>query len=135
LEGKAIRVIAAVSKADGRSTTVGVQVLCLPPTHNMRKLIRDKIPKIIDDNGGLSDNLEIISCHDNEKIPLLLDKVIEEASELVAEPSLEEMADVIEVVYSLAKALGHNSVEIEQTRIKKLQLRGGFDRGLVLQSK
>lgn len=108
--------IAAASKADGRLIAVGVRVLYLPL---MRKLIRDKIPKIIDDNGGLNKSLEIVSCDDKQElISLLLAKVTEEASELVENPSLEEMADVVEVVYSLAKALGHDLLDIESKRIE-----------------
>lgn len=129
------QVVTAASKADGTvMSRVGFESSVFRQSY-MRKLIRNKIPEIIDDNGGLSEELEIVSCDKNEKISLLLDKVTEEASELIADPCLEEMADVLEVVYALADELGYDPTDVEQARIKKLQQRGGFTKGLILQSK
>lgn len=102
----------------------------------MNKLVRDNIPKIIDNNGGLEDHLEIVTCeNETEKLSLLLDKVTEEASELIANPSLEEMADVLEVVYALAETLGFTKEQLEVVRKEKQNLRGGFTKGYVLRTK
>ena len=135
MEDDATQVVAAASKADGTAMSrMGFESSVFRQPL-MRKLIRDKIPQIIDDNGGLQEHLEIVTCNDNEKLSLLLDKVTEEASELIADPSLEEMADVLEVVYTLAEVLGHDVGDLEQVRKQKRKLRGGFTKGLVLQSK
>ena len=65
----------------------------------------------------------------------MLNKVTEETSELLEEPSLEEMADVLEVIYALAETMGFSSEELESARETKQKLRGGFKKGLIIKSK
>lgn len=103
---------------------------------NMRKIIRDKIPEIVKLNNDLKEGLEIGICNsDDERRTLLLDKVVEEATELKEAPSLEEMADVIDVVYALAKTFGYDPIDIEKKRFEKIKLKGAFKKGYVLKSK
>jgi len=101
----------------------------------MDKLVRDKIPEIVEANGA-SDKYTFNVCKDkDEKIERLLNKVTEETSELLEEPSLEEMADVLEVIYALAETMGFSSEELENVRQTKQKLRGGFKKGFIIKSK
>ena len=97
-------------------------------THN--KLVRDKIPDICKANGDTAQT-RIIE-NDKEYLAALCDKLIEEATEVRAEPSLEELADSLEVLQSIGKALGHTPEDIEAARVKKAQERGGFDKRIFL---
>lgn len=97
------------------------------------KLVRDRIPEIIK-KAGESDHYNIDRCFDNtvyrEK---LLEKIKEEAAELSSRPSLEEMADVMEVVLAIAKNFGYTKEDIEKYREKKLEEKGGFEAGYLLE--
>ena len=44
----------------------------------------------------------------------------------------EELADILEVIYRIAKLRGKSKEELEQIRIKKVEKRGGFDKNLFL---
>ena len=46
--------------------------------------------------------------------------------EYQADKSLEEMADVLEVLYSIAVARGYSVEELERVRAEKAEKRGGF---------
>ena len=73
------------------------------------KLVRDKIPNIIKNNGG-KPYTRILS--NEEYIENLKKKLIEECNEVISaktkEDILEELADTFEVVRSLAKAMGYS---------------------------
>lgn len=98
----------------------------------MDKLVRDKIPEIVEANGA-SDKYTFHACKDkDERIKRLLDKVFEETAELVEKPCLEEMADVLEVIYALAEAMNHSREDLENTRREKQELRGAFKKGLII---
>ncbi len=89
------------------------------------KLVRDKIPEICLANGDIPviRHLE----DDNAYLSALTDKLGEEAAEVKATPTLEELADTLEVVYSIGKALGITPEQIEEARVQKAEERGGFD--------
>ena len=59
-------------------------------------------------------------------------KLDEEVSEFRHDRNLEELADIMEVVYGLAECLGHTEQELNILRSKKKEERGGFSRGIVL---
>lgn len=98
--------------------------------HN--KLVRDKIPEIIKaDNCVLK--IRILSKED--RIKYLKEKAVEEAKELMeADPEnlLLEMADVMEVVFSLAEEFGISPDEIEEKRKERAEERGRFKEGIFL---
>ncbi len=103
-------------------------------TFQFNKLVRDKAPEIMA-REGIHSNMHIMS-HESY-IRSLQAKIIEEAKEVaVASDSelLEELADVLEVVYSLAKAHGFMPEDIELERIKKLEARGGFEKKIYVES-
>ncbi len=89
--------------------------------HN--KLVRDKIPAIIE-----ADGKECVThiLSDEEYIAALETKLNEEVTEYQADKSLEEMADVLEVLQSICIARGYSLEELENMRAKKAEERGGF---------
>ena len=99
------------------------------------KLVRDKIPELLDKNGGETET-EILSGE--EYIKCLREKLGEECNEVVNADSrenlVEELADLKEVVLSLIKANNITDEEIENTRIQKRSKRGGFDSRIFLKS-
>ena len=53
-------------------------------------------------------------------------KLSEECAEYQADKSLEEMVDVLEVLYAIAAARGYSVEELERVRAEKAEKRGGF---------
>lgn len=88
----------------------------------MNKLVRDLIPKIIERDGKVAVTRIL---NDKEYFQELLKKLHEELAEFEAENSLEELADIQEVVNALAEVLGGKG-QLEQVRSKKAEERGGF---------
>lgn len=95
------------------------------------KLVRDKIPEIIENDSKICD-IEILS---DEKYLAMVDaKLDEELAEYHADKNLEELADLLEVLYAAAIARGYTLDELEALRLKKREKRGGFDRKILLKS-
>ena len=92
-------------------------------TKTYNKLVRDKIPKIIEDSGNTC-TTRILS--DEEYIEMLDKKLNEECAEYQADKSLEELADMLEVMYAIAEARGYSVAELERVRAEKAEKRGGF---------
>ena len=87
------------------------------------KLVRDKIPEIIEADGKAC-KTRILS--DDEYIAALEAKLNEEVAEYRADNSLEEMADVLEVLQAICVARQYSLEELEALRAKKANERGGF---------
>ena len=96
------------------------------------KLVRDKIPEIIEDNGGKA---EIRILSDEEYRIFLEAKLDEEVGEYHRDKTAEELADILEVVYALAASIGCSQEELQTIYQKKHEERGGFDRKLLLETK
>lgn len=89
----------------------------------MGKLVRDRIPEIIR-NDGKKPIIEILS---NEDYLKELDKKLnEEVAEYQADKSIEEMADILEVLFAVCEARGHSVEELLQVKEFKREKRGGF---------
>ncbi len=89
----------------------------------MGKLVRDKIPQIIRDDG----KTPIVRTLTEEEYLQELDrKLNEEVQEYQADKSIEEMADVLEVLFAICEARGHSVEELMQVRDAKREKRGGF---------
>ncbi|SFC51237.1 nucleoside triphosphate pyrophosphohydrolase [Clostridium uliginosum] len=95
------------------------------------KLVRDKIPDIIKADGK---QCEIEIAPKEERYKLLEVKLNEEVNEFLEDKNLEELADVMEVLFGLADALGYSEEELLKVRDKKREERGGFKEGIVLKS-
>ena len=94
------------------------------------KLIRDKIPEIINSKGK---NYAIRIAGDMEYKNMLRRKLLEEAEEFQDEPCKEELADVLEVFYAILQAEGFSLDDIEKIRRKKADERGAFNKKIILE--
>ena len=95
------------------------------------KLVRDKIPEIIENDNKTCD-IEILS---DEKYLAMVDaKLDEELAEYHADKNLEELADLLEVLYAATIARGYTIEELEALRLQKREKRGGFDKKILLKS-
>lgn len=93
------------------------------------KLVRDKIPEIIENNGGKA---EIRILSDEEYRRFLEAKLDEEVGEYHRDQTPEELADILEVVYALAAAQGVSKSELLEIYQKKHDARGGFEKKILL---
>lgn len=95
------------------------------------KLVRDLIPDMIVSQGD-KPNIRIL---DDEEYGICLGKKLnEEVAEYHQEKNLEELADILEVVYALAEINGGRE-ELERIYTKKHEARGGFSKRIFLISK
>lgn len=99
----------------------------------MAKLVRDLIPAIIRAGGGRP---TVRSASPAEYAQLLRHKLVEEAGEVLEsgdrDGTLDELADVCEVVLALAATLGFSWADIEAARRAKKDRCGGFAAAVVL---
>jgi predicted house-cleaning noncanonical NTP pyrophosphatase (MazG superfamily) len=93
------------------------------------KLVRDKIPEIINKGGN---KCVIATLSDEEYCKKLEEKLFEEVNEFKSDKTVEELADILEVVYALAKNMGVSKTELEDLRLKKANSRGGFEEKILL---
>lgn len=94
------------------------------------KLIRDKIPEIIEKNGQIA---RIRVLKEDEYLAKLDEKLYEELVEYHADGNVEELADLLEVIYAAALARGVSSDELERIRREKAEKRGVFAEKLLLE--
>ena len=99
------------------------------PTYN--KLVRDKIPEIISSSGKKA-NCRILSK--DEFITELDRKLDEECAEYQCDKNIEELADILEVIYAIAEARGYSAAELERVRLEKSEKRGGFSQRIFLEN-
>lgn len=95
------------------------------------KLVRDKIPEMIEADGKMC-RTHILS--EEEYIAALEEKLNEEVAEYQADKTLEEMADVLEVLHAICVARGYMLEELKEVRVKKAEERGGFWERIFLES-
>ena len=98
-------------------------------TISYNKLVRDRIPEIIEQSGK-SCTTAIIS--DEEYLKMIDAKLDEELAEYHKDQNIEELADLMEVIYAAAKARGYSLEELEQVRAAKAEKRGAFDKRILL---
>lgn len=94
------------------------------------KLVRDRIPEIIETDGKKS-VFHILT--DEEYLIQLEKKLDEEIQEYHQDHNLEEMADVLEVLYSICEARGYTIDELEAKRTEKAINRGRFKEKIFLE--
>ncbi len=94
------------------------------------KLVRDKIPEIIEAAGK---EFDTHIADKSEALALLTKKLDEEVAEFNEDKNLEELADILEVIISLSETLGHSQEELIQKRQAKKAQRGGFSKNIVLE--
>lgn len=93
------------------------------------KLVRDKIPEIIEGSGKQCE-IEILS--DEKYLEMIDKKLDEELAEYHKDKNIEELADLLEVIYAATKARGYSIKDLEKIRDEKAEKRGGFDKKILL---
>lgn len=93
------------------------------------KLVRDRIPEIIEASGK-SCVTEILS--DEAYLRLVDAKLDEELAEYHSDQNIEELADLLEVIYAAAMARGYTLEQLESVRVAKAEKRGAFANKILL---
>lgn len=93
------------------------------------KLVRDRIPKIIESSGKTC-STEILSPEDY--LRMIDAKLDEELAEYHKDQNIEELADLLEVIHAVAIARGYTLEGLEQTRAEKAATRGAFEKRILL---
>ena len=96
------------------------------------KLVRDKIPEIIKNSGAKSLSTRILS--DEEYLSSLNKKLEEELNEYLSSGSIEELADLEEVLRAILDAKNTSYSEFENIRLNKANKRGSFKEKIFLDS-
>ena len=93
------------------------------------KLVRDRIPEIIESSGK---TCVVETLTDEMYIAMLDAKLNEELAEYQESKSLEELADLLEVMGAVVKARGYTWDSLTAIRKKKREARGGFEKRILL---
>lgn len=93
------------------------------------KLVRDKIPQIIEKSGK-----EVIfkTLAMSEYKKALNNKLIEEIKEYSKSKSIEELADIEEVILAILKVRKISKSEFDKIRLRKVRERGAFNKRIKL---
>lgn len=94
------------------------------------KLVRDKITDIIEADGRIA-KYRILD--NNEYRQQLNSKLQEEVKEYLDDNNVEELADIVEVVYGILNSMDVTIDEFEKVRIKKKEERGTFNKRIYLE--
>jgi predicted house-cleaning noncanonical NTP pyrophosphatase (MazG superfamily) len=94
------------------------------------KLVRDKIPELIRARG----DFPVTHTATNEEYwQKLREKLKEEAEEFAREPSVEELADLLEVVSAIIAHQRWPMDEIQEAERRKVVERGRFSEKIILE--
>lgn len=96
------------------------------------KLVRDKIPEIIKNNGANAVNTKILN--DEEYLKALNTKLVEELNEYLSSGEIEELADLEEVLRAILDAKSTSYSDFEEIRINKVNKRGAFKNKIFLEN-
>lgn len=98
--------------------------------HTYNKLIRDKNIDIIASKGHRA----VYRILDDKDYDIELDKkLVEEVNEYIADHSIEEMADILEVINAILEYRGINMEDVEKSRIEKRNSKGDFSKKIFLE--
>jgi predicted house-cleaning noncanonical NTP pyrophosphatase (MazG superfamily) len=95
------------------------------------KLVRDRIPEIIETNG---ERCTVRTLTDEEYAQRLDEKLAEELAEYRENGDVEELVDLIELVRAIVAQQGMSWDEFERMREHKATERGGFRNRLLLEA-
>lgn len=95
------------------------------------KLVRDKIPEMI-----VNENRHPVTrVLDNDEYRVELNKKLqEEVKEYIEDNNVEELADIVEVVYGILDSMDISIEEFEIVRKAKVNKRGAFKDKIYLES-
>lgn len=95
------------------------------------KLIRDNNVELMEKK-GLKVEYEVL---DDKRYNEELDKkLIEEVNEYIEDYSIEEMADIMEVIYAIMDARNMSMEDVEKVRIEKRERKGAFEKKVFLKT-
>ena len=98
-------------------------------TKKYNKVVRDKIPEIIEESGK---KFNLKQLDDVSFLAEIEKKLSEEVNEYTESKDIEELADLLEVIYRISELRGVNSDELDKIRKNKAEKRGKFDSNLFL---
>ena len=93
------------------------------------KLVRDKIPQIIEASGKEC-STEVLS--QESYIQALDMKLLEEMEEYQQSKSLEELADLLEVMHAVVRTKGYTWEALVRVQEEKREKRGAFEQKILL---
>ena len=99
--------------------------------YTYNKLVRDKIPKNIDNEPGRKSKYRILD--DEEYLEELNKKVLEEANEFIEENSIEELGDLMEVINAIMQLKGYKMEEVYKVMKAKVDKKGAFNDKIYLE--
>jgi predicted house-cleaning noncanonical NTP pyrophosphatase (MazG superfamily) len=92
------------------------------------KLVRDRLKEIFE---GLDIAISTRIMEEEEYLARIQDKLLEESHEVLRSKNqaelCEELGDLMEVMLAIAKVNGLTWSDVEESRLKKHQEKGGFD--------
>lgn len=98
-------------------------------TITYNKLVRDKIPQIIE-QAGKTCVCETLA--DEQYIQMLNEKLLEEVKEFLESGTVEELADIEEVMHAILAFKNVSIEEFQRVRLDKINARGGFTDKILL---
>jgi predicted house-cleaning noncanonical NTP pyrophosphatase (MazG superfamily) len=93
------------------------------------KAVRDRIPEIITSRGEVC-NYESLS--DDEFLPFLQIKLLEESNEYIESGDPEELADLLETIFRITEIKGISMKRLDEIRKEKSKITGSFEKNIVL---
>ena len=99
--------------------------------YTYNKLVRDRIPEIIDSEPGRKSQYRILD--DDEYLIQLNKKIIEESNEFIEENSIEELGDLMEVINAIMKLKGYSMEEVIKVMKAKADKKGAFNEKIYLE--
>ena len=95
------------------------------------KLVRDRVPEIIKESKQIP---EYVILSDEEYMAELNKKLKEETAEYLTSNEIEDLADILEVVFAICEARGISEDKIQEVRKEKAIRRGGFQNKILLKT-
>ena len=101
----------------------------------LNKLVRDKVPYLVAKDGG-SYSLKLLSPleHQYEITKKMYEELNEYNVATSKDGAIEELVDIVELIYAAVKLHGLSIEEFEAIRSEKRQKKGGFEKGIYLHS-
>lgn len=93
------------------------------------KLVRDRIPEIIE---GRGETVVIHEATGEEYREALRAKLVEEVDEFLKSGNQEELVDILEVIHSLTALQGTPREQLQLIQKQKRDDRGGFEKRIIL---